>query len=385
MEEADLSSQNFNAKAWLQQQLQARQNSGQNLELQLTEMQFNMKLLQQQTEEQVISAQEILDSNQDQIINVSEEALEQFDEIKKFLDSHLEEDKIQKFSKVNEDLFNKINESVNFKKKLDYQINTLDGILQMEYHTEDVRKLIENNNVQQLLEKLESIKLTLQILFELPKSERIKQSTLITEIYKNIKEQNQGESSILELQILIDNVINQIKREGEYLYLFKNEKQFQDVLSECMTLFIKNCVQIMNKKLQQKYFENKNVNEILEFHKLYLGFLDFIQNLNLNQNIINDVGLKMLNELLFQPFTKLVQIQTVNQCQSIELKFQKMLKNHKNLIQDASAQEKMLELQFLDLLDNFTSTFDQIHVERLVAKLFKRHIHQVLKILRIVD
>ncbi|KAL4503249.1 hypothetical protein ABPG72_000855 [Tetrahymena utriculariae] len=235
---------NFNAKKWLEKELsslneeQIKQldtydiNSGeeynqQSIDMQLTEILFNVKYLQQKCQDDLLNAQEKVQKNQENILQKQEEVVNLLGEIEGFLQNNSQADKMIK-TNLNNVVFDEIYEMIQLKSRLNHNLEIFDVVLQLDSHQKEIQGFIEEGNIQELTNKCMSLNETIQILLKLPKlnPNYEKAETILNMVINYIKD-------LLHLALLSEEkTAEKVQKYYEILHILKQQEVFDEVVSQ---------------------------------------------------------------------------------------------------------------------------------------------------------
>lgn len=356
--EAQLKQAGFDPKEWLEMNL--KQSNLSNIELNLTELVYNLQLIQQQNEESILNAQQQLGQQSDQIFAQGDKVYGQFEQIGQLINSSLNEQSLEKLS-LNDKLSQELEEMTFAKNRLNYAIEQLDNILKLEFYEEEIGSQIEENNTAQIEKLVRQIHQTLRIMEEFPDnrqysdiSKRIRGS-VVEYVLKQIGTKFDTDThsmhkdffafySIMKLfdqqqqlvalyrekrlaayvaqdlqnkfgQFIGGQVVTSLELEkiveialgllsAEYGYIVDQKQKFdREIAQQLVEAYISDLYQFLVGHFFSKiFFENYSINKVLVMHQTWLSLIFQVLKF-CEQNNFTPAASANIAQILFKPYT----------------------------------------------------------------------------------
>lgn len=398
--EESLRSNDFDAKNWLKANLELSTSGS--VEIQLSELLFNISLSKGKLEDNISHLCVLLDSEKESVMNDLNSISSDFVFIKQFL---CDNDKIMnEISKIkdNEKLFNDIKE-MDFKKtKLNETLVLMDQIIALDFNLEEMSIFLEECNFNDLENKTSELKETINILIQLPpldpRREKIEKASqkIIGVCSPKIEEylllqnnkMNNDLCSIIRLmrnfnvssiffnlyEKRLETIKNNFSEESKlqkdefnfqvdlFCYYFKKESEFFiEMMNEDLSNFLSENLKLLIEKLMPLVIENfmKNLSKLngkdsLDILGVYLRAIKFIYDQS-DQAILNTEQIESVEGLLFSPFFNITKNFISNEKQNIEKIILKKIRKANE--ENDSLEEKIIEYDFLSIADSIQASF----------------------------
>lgn len=398
--EESLKNIDFNAKNWLKANLELSTSSS--VEIQLSELLFNISLCKGKLEDTINHLCVSLDAERESVNNDLKSISSDFLLIKKFLDDNSKiTNEILKIKK-NEKLFNDIKE-MDFKKaKLNETLVLMDQLIALDFNLEEISIFLEECNFHDLENKTSELSETINILMQLspldlrrekiektskkiidvvsPKIEeylllnnskmnndlcpiiRIMRNFNVSNVFFNLYEKrletirkNFSDESKLqkdEFNFQVDLFCYYFKKESDFFIEMMNEN-LSDFLNENLKLFLEKLIPLIidNFLRQLTKLTGKDCIDILG---VYVRALKFIYDQS-SQSILKIEQVESIEELLFSPFFNISKNFISNEKQAIETFVLKKIR--KGNEENDSLEEKINEYDFLFIAESIQSSF----------------------------
>ena len=155
----------FNVKEWLTASIDS--NRPESLEIQLTELNFNLKLTQNELESAILSSKESLEkeiaSLHDDFLTVAND----YEIVDAFLQNNLANGKMHDLVQ-NQNIFEEIREKHLYKTRISQTLSSLEKIISLDYHINSIKTLAKEQKLQELEEKILGLEDTFIIISKLP-------------------------------------------------------------------------------------------------------------------------------------------------------------------------------------------------------------------------
>jgi len=156
---------NFDAVSWLNANLDINRSDA--LETQLTELTFNLQNYQTELESKILASKEDMETFVFGLDAELENLGDEYNYVNQYIKMNFGELELQKLQ-MNEALFTEINEKNIYRTRINNILNTLDQIISLEFHIQEIKKSIEANDIFTLEKKVVQIQKGLTIILKLP-------------------------------------------------------------------------------------------------------------------------------------------------------------------------------------------------------------------------
>ncbi|CAD8045932.1 unnamed protein product [Paramecium primaurelia] len=341
-------SQQFDCIKFIESHLQGTQD----IDMQLTDLSFQLQLLKSDSEEQIIQETKSIYQNQDQIIQDTQQLFKELIDYKELQDLYISQ--TLPFLSQDNKLYQKMDECLRYKKNIRDSLDMFEIVMQLDQIYEQYQKIIEDNDIQQLLENIKNNIRIFKILLQLPKmSPRYGQIEKIVNLIEQYchqelftSKQSQQKLEILDLldissrassiylqqrlkvidlsQLTLNDLLNtqdaqelvhlMISITDNELQYLRNMNNFQSFFFE----FLKYLISYFNKNLFKQYFNFENqYNRNLEFLYGYLTYYNILQSYS-DKGYLQPKHFDQILKLAFEPYSTIIKIIVKNECQFLQ-------------------------------------------------------------------
>lgn len=408
--EDSFNAQNFNAKSWLLSNLELA--TPESLDVQLSELNFNLDQYKHQLEEAITTSQTALQKRGETIEENLKEVSKEYELIQMLLDNQIQKQDMLNNIKLNEEMFVEINEISIVKSRLNDTLSMMDLIMSLDFNLDEILVLLEEKNLKELQEKMENLGELFVLIAKLPfldsrreKYEIVIQKTkeFITQVLTEKFQENERIHPDLSLVYKILRIIHMeylfleyynrmrfdrlfknfvdgcssavnenldfleifcetLKKEIDYLSELSLNK-LSEVASELLTDGINRILKYLIENFFLKAFnQNKYQEKILNFLMSYLKIIKFLskqieQGIILNRNHVNLI--ENCSYSLFVPISNNIIQAEFNHNSKVLLK--KIRKNQERSQDFDNFEEKILDFDFLKLPEIIELSFHRVH------------------------
>lgn len=408
--EESFSALDFDAKKWLISNLELA--TPDSLDIQLSELNFNLDQYKHKLEESITSSELALQTKEEKVEENLKEIMKEYEKIQNLFDSQLKAQDNLSTIKVNEDIFTEISEISTIKSRLNDTLQMMDLIMSLDFHLDEILVFLEERNLQELEIKIENLKELFNLISKLPflDSRREKYETIVQKIkeyatqillekfqdnerihsdlcsiykilkivsmeylfleyynrarfdriFKNFTEA--AESNTNENLDFLEIFCETIKKEIEYLSDLCTYK-LADVMSELLTEGINRILKFLIDNYYLKYFnQNKYQEKNLDCLGCYLKIAKFLSKQIEQGIILNKKHIVLIEKTCFSLFIPISHNLLKAEFEhNSKILLKKLRKTSEKTQENESFEEKISEFNFLKLPDIIHLSFQRVH------------------------
>ena len=164
--EESLNVPDFNPKKWLTANLELA--SHESLDVQLSEVNFNLGLFKSQLEESIQNSQFLIQTRAETIESDLMSVSQEYAILQQNLDTQVQAQNSLGNLKLNEALFSEISEISLIKTRLNDTLQMMDLIMSLDFHLEELTVFLEENNLKDIQKKVDTLAELFKLLRKLP-------------------------------------------------------------------------------------------------------------------------------------------------------------------------------------------------------------------------